>query len=140
MAVSQPAIVLYDGVCNFCDASVRFVVAHDRARYFAFAAQQSRTGRRLMEQAGQSVDSVDTLVLIEGDRVSTRSTASLRIARRLGGLWPLLYGLILVPRPLRDAGYDWFAARRYRWFGRSDECLLPTPELRDRFLDAGEMT
>jgi len=77
---------------------------------------------------------LDTLVLIEGDRVSTRSTAAFRINRRLGLPWCLLSAATIIPRPVSDFAYDHFARRRYRWFGRKDECMIPTPEVRDRFL------
>jgi predicted DCC family thiol-disulfide oxidoreductase YuxK len=73
-------------------------------------------------------------VVVERGGVYTKSTAALRIVRRVGGLWPALYALIVVPRPVRDFAYDWFARRRYRWFGKRDECMVPSPEVRERFL------
>jgi len=129
------AIVLFDGVCNVCDASVRFVFGHDRDGVFRFAPLQSPIAKSLLHRHHLPSDDLDTVVLIEGDHVSTRSTAALRIVRRLGGAWPLLYGLIVVPRPLRDAAYRWFANNRYRWFGRRESCAIPAPGLRERFLD-----
>jgi predicted DCC family thiol-disulfide oxidoreductase YuxK len=78
--------------------------------------------------------SLDSIVLVEGDRTFRRSTAALRISRRLNGFWPLMYGFIVIPRFLRDAVYDWIAKNRYRWFGKADQCRLPTPELKGRFL------
>jgi predicted DCC family thiol-disulfide oxidoreductase YuxK len=128
-------IVLFDGVCQLCNGSVLFIVKRDPSRQFRFAALQSTAGAALLRTFGLPTDVLDTLVLIEGDRVFTRSTASLRIARRLSGLWPLLYGLIVVPRPLRDLLYRVVARNRYRWFGRRDACMMPTPDLQERFLE-----
>jgi predicted DCC family thiol-disulfide oxidoreductase YuxK len=132
--VSRP-IVLFDGVCNLCNGSVTFIVKRDPGRWFRFAALQSAAGATLLRQFGLPADALDTLVLVEGNRAFTRSTASLRVARRLSGLWPLLYALIVVPRPIRDLLYGVVARNRYRWFGRRDACMMPTPDLRERFLE-----
>ena len=129
------SILLIDGECNVCTWTVRFVVPRDPEGRFAFAALQSPSGHRLLEQAGLPPDRLDTVVLLEDGAVHRRSAAVLRVVRRLSGAWPLLCVLWLIPRPLRDRLYDAFAARRYRWFGRRDECLVPTPDLAPRFLD-----
>lgn len=128
-------VLLFDGVCGLCHRAVAFVLARDRRGVFRFASLQSEVGRALAARCGLRPDALDTLVLVEGERCSTRSTAALRVARRLTGAWPLLAALLVVPRPLRDAVYDAVAARRYRWFGRYDSCPLPPPALRPRFLD-----
>jgi predicted DCC family thiol-disulfide oxidoreductase YuxK len=128
------AIVLFDGVCNFCNGSVRFIIRRDRRGYFRFAALQSNVGAELEERYGLDPSALDTLVLIEGRGVYTKSAAALRIARRLRWPWVALYALIVVPRRLRDLAYDWFARRRYRWFGRREECMVPSPKMRERFL------
>jgi predicted DCC family thiol-disulfide oxidoreductase YuxK len=128
------AIVLFDGVCNLCNGSVTFIIKRDPERRLRFAALQSDSGRALLGKVGLPRDALDTLVLVEGGRAYTRSTAALRIARRLSGLWPLFYGLIVVPRPLRDLLYRAVARNRYRWFGKRDTCMLPTPDLQERFL------
>lgn len=133
MSEKPRAIVLFDGVCNFCDHAVMFIVDRDRHGHFAFAPLQSPFAARLLASHGMS--GLSTMVVVEGERVYTRSAAALRIARRLDGLWPLLSVLWLVPKPLRDAAYSHFAANRYKWFGRLDACRVPTPELRSRFLD-----
>jgi predicted DCC family thiol-disulfide oxidoreductase YuxK len=132
-------VVLFDGVCNFCHASVNFIIERDRKGYFRFAPLQSDTGRELASQYGlaaRNADavSIDSLILIEGGKAYTYSTGALRIARHLDGLWPALYVFILVPRPVRDFLYRSFARYRYRLFGRKDECMIPTPEVRMRFL------
>lgn len=130
----EPAILLFDGVCNFCNGAVRFVVPRDPTGHFRFAALQSETGREVQQRFGLDPDDLDTVVLVEGDRFHAKSGALLRVARHLSGAWPLLAAFLVIPRPLRDWAYDRFAERRYRWFGRSDECPVPTPELRERFL------
>lgn len=128
------AILLIDGECNVCDWTVRFVAPRDPEGRFAFAALQSPRGRRLLEQAGLADHPPDSVVLLEDGAVYLRSSAVLRVVRHLSGAWPLLSVLWLIPRPLRDRLYDAFAARRYRWFGRRDSCLVPTPDLTTRFL------
>ena len=130
------AVILFDGVCNVCSGFVQFVIARDPAGRFRFAALQSDAARRLLRQpdaAGRA--SLASVVLVEGDQVFTQSTAALRIARGLGLPWRLAYGLIAVPRPLRDWVYDVVARHRYQWFGQRDACLVPTPHVRARFLD-----
>jgi predicted DCC family thiol-disulfide oxidoreductase YuxK len=127
-------IVLFDGVCNFCNASVNFVIDHDRRRRIRFAALQSDTGQRLLQHFGLRTDDFDTSVLVENGRAYTKSAAALRIARNLGGWWSLLAILLAIPAFLRDAAYDVLARNRYRWFGKAETCRVPTPEVQDRFL------
>ena len=127
-------VILFDGVCSLCNQFVLFVIDRDQHAHFAFASLQSEPGRRLL-QAHAIPDEVSTVVLVEDGRVSTRSTAALRIARRLGQPWSLFRVLMVIPKPARDLVYDWVARHRYAWFGRLDACRLPTPELRARFLD-----
>ena len=127
-------VVLFDGVCNLCNGSVRFIIAHDPAAHFRFAALQSEAARRLLSESGLNDQLADSVALIECGRVFTRSTAALHIARRLCFPWPLLYTLIVVPRTLRDAVYNLIARHRYGWFGKRDACMVATPELRTRFL------
>ncbi|MBY5992338.1 thiol-disulfide oxidoreductase DCC family protein [Ferrimonas balearica] len=127
-------IILFDGVCNFCNATVRFVWARDPKGYFRFAPLQSATAETLLA-AHPLPRNGDTVVLIQNGRAYQKSAAALRIARQLSGLWPLMACFLLVPRPLRDAVYDFIGRRRYRWFGRSEQCQLPSAELRRRFLD-----
>lgn len=130
----EPSILLFDGVCNFCSGAVRFLVPRDPEGRLRFAALQSETGTEIQRRFGLDLSDLDSVVLFEGDRCHTKSGAVLRVARKLSGAWPLLAVLLVIPRPLRDWAYDRFAERRYRWFGRSDACLVPTPQLRERFL------
>jgi predicted DCC family thiol-disulfide oxidoreductase YuxK len=130
------AIVLFDGVCNLCSSSVRFIAERDRAAFFKFASLQSDAGARLLTEHGITPPNGDptSIVVIEGGRALVRSTAALHIARHLDGIWKLGLALVIVPRFLRDIVYDFIASHRYRWFGKKDVCMVPTPELRARFL------
>lgn len=128
------SLVLFDGVCNFCNASVDFIIKRDPSKRFRFASLQSITGDQMLATHDMSGGAYDTLVLLEGNRVYTYSTAALRIARQLKFPWPLFYVLILVPRFLRDAVYSWFARHRYAWFGEMQACAFPNPDLRSRFI------
>ena len=128
-------ILLFDGVCNLCNGAVRFIVRFDAVGRFQFAPLQSDVGQALLERHGLSTDDFDSAVLIEDGEYTTKSTAALRIARRLDGPWPLLYPLIALPEGVRDGAYDLVAEYRYRVFGKKDECPVPDPEIRDRFAD-----
>ena len=129
-------VILFDGVCNLCVGFVQFVIRRDPGERFAFASLQSGVGRRLIRDHEMPGDALTSIILIEDDRYSWKSEAALRILRRLSMPWPLLYPFILVPRFIRDAVYGFIAAHRYQWFGKRDECMIPTPELKRRFLDA----
>lgn len=133
--VKEPVIVLFDGVCNFCNASVNFIIDHDPADRFRFAPLQSPLGEQLLARFGLAHQKIDSVVLIEAGRCFIKSTAAVRVARHLAPPWPALALLIMIPTGLRDLLYDWFARHRYQWFGRSDSCRMPTPQLRRRFLD-----
>lgn len=127
-------IVLFDGVCNLCNGSIQFLIKRDRQAYFRFASLQSDTGQKLQADLGMDPQALDSVILVEGDRWYKESDAALRIARNLPGVWKLLTAFRIVPRPLRDALYRLIARNRYRWFGKTETCWLPTPELRSRFL------
>lgn len=128
------AIILFDGVCNFCNGSVNFIIERDRAGYFKFAPLQSEIGERLLAENGIDKTTTDSVILIEDGKAYTHSTAALRVARKLDGAWNLFYYLIFVPRVLRDFFYKLFARYRYALFGKKDECMLPSPDVRRRFL------
>jgi predicted DCC family thiol-disulfide oxidoreductase YuxK len=130
----QP-IVLFDGVCKFCNAGVNFLIDHDRKAKLRFAALQSATGQALLEKFGLRKTNFDTMILVEGEHHSTRSTAALRIATYLDGWWWLACMALFVPPFLRDYAYNILARNRYRWFGTLDTCRMPTPTLRERFLE-----
>ena len=127
--------ILFDGVCNLCNGFVQFVIARDPEARFRFGALTSPAAAEVLRQAGVTGPLPDSVILIEEGQAYFRSDAPLRIARRLTFPWSLLYGLAIVPRFIRDPIYDFVAARRYRWFGRRDLCMVPTPELKRRFLN-----
>lgn len=127
-------VILFDGVCNFCNATINFVIDHDRANRFVFAPLQSETGRQLLQTNGLDNAKLDSVVLLKNGVVYHKSDAALQIARQLDGPWPLLYVFRILPRFLRNFVYDIVARNRYRWFGRRDSCRMPSPELRQRFL------
>ncbi len=128
------AIVLFDGICNLCNGAVSFILDRDPGGYFQFASLQSEEAKPLLRRCGLPADALGSIVLVEGDTCRVRSAAVLRILRHLSWPWPILSVLVILPRPIRDAAYDLLAARRYRWFGKSESCRLPRPEERDRFL------
>ncbi|OBZ11528.1 thiol-disulfide oxidoreductase DCC [Bacillus sp. FJAT-27264] len=128
------SVVLMDGVCHLCQGLVRFIIPRDPKSRFVFAPLQSEIAAQLLRDGGLEPGKLDTVVLVENGKCYTESAAALRIARGLRFPWPLAYVFTLVPRPLRDMIYRYVARNRYRWFGRDEQCLLPTPEIRKRFL------
>lgn len=134
MAVAGSKIVLFDGVCNVCNASVNFIIDRDPQGLFQFASLQSPIGQALARKHDIPTDEISTMVFVEDGVAHTKSTAALRIARHLRGPVRVAAALMAVPRPLRDAAYRVFAANRYRWFGQSESCRVPTPDIRRRFL------
>lgn len=126
--------MLFDGVCNLCNSSVQFILNHDKEEAFRFASLQSEEAQEVLGQFEDKPNDLSSVVLLENGTLYTRSTAALRVTRRLSGAWPLLYAFIIVPRPIRDTVYDWIARNRYRWFGKKDQCMIPSPDLKSRFL------
>jgi len=131
---NNPAIVLFDGICNFCSSSVLFIINRDREGYFRFAALQTDTGKQIMEEYGVNLIGKDSIILIENKKVYYRSSAALRISRKLRGAWKLFYAFIIIPPFLRNFFYDLVARNRYRWFGKRDTCFLPDAKIRERFI------
>lgn len=126
-------IILFDGECNFCDKSVQFIIKRDPEEIFSFTSQQGEAGQKMIEKY-HAPASIDSIILIENDTYYLKSSAALRICRHLQGAWKLLFIFILVPYPIRDFFYNILAKNRYKWFGKKDQCTLPTPEMRKRFL------
>jgi predicted DCC family thiol-disulfide oxidoreductase YuxK len=133
--VSDQPVILFDGVCNLCNSAVQYVIRRDPAGIFKFASLQSETGRELLKTYRLSPVEPDSFVLIQHHKAYTRSTAALKVARQLKGPSALLYGFIIVPAFIRNAVYNLIARNRYRWFGKQDECMVPTSALRQRFLN-----
>ena len=134
MSRTEGEILVFDGVCVLCSRSVAFVLAHDHARRYRFAALQTRSGRELLERHGLDPAEPLSMLLTDGTRVWTESDAVLRVVAGFGGAWRLTALLRVMPRPLRDWAYRTIARNRYRWFGKRDACIMPTAELADRFL------
>lgn len=132
---SPSAIILFDGVCNLCNGFVQFIIRHDTAGRYRFTSLQSEAGQKLLATYGVTVAATpETVLLAKEGRLYSHSTAVLHILRGFGGFWQLLYIGILLPQTLRDSLYRYVAQHRYQWFGQQDACMLPTPELAQRFL------
>ena len=127
-------LILFDGVCNWCNAWVSVTIAHDPAGRFKFGTLQSEQGQRILRDLHLSATDYQTFLLLEGGHVYTKSAAALRVIRQLSRWWPLYYVCMLVPAPLRDVVYDFVARHRYRWMGQADTCRVPTQTERDRFV------
>lgn len=133
--MSQPkSIVFFDGVCNLCNSSVDFMIKRDKNDRFLVGALQDETSKEILSQFEVKEDYLDSIVLLENGKVFYKSTAALKIARHLAGLWPALYPLIILPQGLRDVVYDWIGQNRYKWFGKQNTCRLPSPEEKAKFL------
>ena len=131
----NPHIVIFDGVCNFCNEAVNFIIKRDPRGVFAFAPMQSRCGQSLIQKYNIPEVGIDTLLLIKNGRSYLRTDAALEITKDLSGLWFFLRALKIVPRPLRGYFYKVFARNRYKLFGKRDTCMIPAPEVRSRFIN-----
>jgi len=129
----DPPLILFDGVCNLCNSSVQFVIRHDPRAGFRFAALQSPIGQAILDRYHFSKEKLISVIVVIDGKAYDRSRAALEIARRLDGLWPLMYAFIIIPPFIRNFVYDWVSGNRYKWFGKKDECMIPTPELKSRF-------
>lgn len=133
---SDKKIILFDGVCNLCNRSVQYIIKRDKKDEFRFAALQSEIGKQLIQERNIDTSKVDSIILIEpGVAYYVKSTAALIIGSSFGGFWKIANVLNLIPRQLRDIVYDLVAKYRYRWFGHKEECMVPTPALKAKFLD-----
>jgi predicted DCC family thiol-disulfide oxidoreductase YuxK len=126
-------VILFDGVCNVCNGFVQFVIRYDKKQYFKFASQQSEIGSAFLNKIYHTVAS-DSIVLIDGDKTYSKSMAVLKIIQSFGGIWKTAKIFEIIPRVISDFCYDVFAKYRYKLFGRKDECMIPTPEIRQRFI------
>jgi len=131
---SNHKIILFDGVCNLCNSTVTFVIKRDKKDVFRFAALQDEAGKRLIKKHAIDISKVDSILFVDGVKMFSKSTAALKIAKNMSGLYPLIYAFMIVPKFIRDWIYDYVARNRYRWYGKKDSCMIPTPELRRKFL------
>lgn len=129
-------IVLFDGVCNLCNDAIQRIIKHDKKDIFRFASLQSEIGKKLVEERGLDPEELDSIIMIDpGVAYYRKSTAALEISRDMAGGYSLLKNFLFLPEGLRDGIYDFIANNRYKWFGKKDQCMIPTPELRSKFLD-----
>jgi predicted DCC family thiol-disulfide oxidoreductase YuxK len=127
-------VLIFDGVCNLCEALVIFIVKRDKNATFRFITAQSEVGQRIQKQIGVDAIRNTTMILLKNGQIFTQSDAAIEVAKGLDGPWKLLTILVIIPRPLRDRCYSWIGKNRYTWFGSKDQCLLPTKELESRFI------
>tara|TARA_R110002020_G_scaffold155322_2_gene336277 strand:- start:800 stop:1207 length:408 start_codon:yes stop_codon:yes gene_type:complete len=127
-------IILFDGVCNLCNSSVIFAIKRDKSDVFRFAALQSEIGEQLTSKYNIDTSKTDSIILIDGEKYYEKSSAALHIAKYLSGGWPLLYFFIILPKFIRDSVYNFIAKNRYKWYGKKESCMIPTPELQAKFL------
>jgi predicted DCC family thiol-disulfide oxidoreductase YuxK len=133
--LKERSIILFDGVCNLCNGAILFVIKRDKRNHFTFASLQSPAGQKILEEHHLPPANNKSFVLVENGRAYTGSVGALQVARKLDGLWPLLYIFIIVPKFIREKIYYWISKNRYKWFGKKDECMVPTPALKARFLN-----
>lgn len=127
-------IILYDGVCHLCNGVVNTILLRDKSKTFRFSPLQSDRGQSLLKKFNLPTDDFDSFVLVEGEHAYQRSDAAIRVMRGMGFPYNLGAALWILPPPVRDALYNWVAKNRYKWFGQYDSCLMPTPDIKERFL------
>jgi predicted DCC family thiol-disulfide oxidoreductase YuxK len=130
----ESPVILFDGVCNLCSGFVQVMIRIDKKGQFKFASIQSDYGQKALQKFKLPTEEISTVVMVDRERVYTHADVALQIALRLGGLWRLFAVFYLIPRPLRNLIYNWVARNRYRWFGQKESCMIPTPELKNRFV------
>lgn len=133
--MSQNPIILFDGVCNFCNGAVNFVIKRNSKSNIRFAALQSEPGQQLLKKYKLPATTMESFVFIENGIAYKQSTAALKVCRHLRRLWPLCFGFIIIPKFIRDGIYNWIARNRYKWFGVRKQCMIPSPDLKARFLE-----
>ncbi len=134
MPDNEKAIILFDGVCNFCNSSVNFVIKHDKKNHFLFAPLQSETAKKLLEKFNIDSSKTDSFILIENNKAYLKSTAALRVTKHLNKLYPLLYAFLITPPFIRNSVYNLVAKNRYKWFGKKEICMIPSAEIKGKFI------
>lgn len=132
--VNEKAIILFDGVCNFCNSSINFVIKHDKKNHFLFAPLQSETAKKLLEKFNIDSSKTDSFILIENNKAYLKSTAALRVTKHLNKLYPLLYALMITPPFIRNGVYGLIARNRYKWFGKKETCMIPSAGNKKKFI------
>jgi predicted DCC family thiol-disulfide oxidoreductase YuxK len=131
----EQSIILFDGVCNYCNSMVNFVIQQDKNKKFKFAALQSEAGQKILQKCSLPTQDFDSFILIENGKVFKSSTAGLKVLNKLPVYWKWSQVFWIVPKFLRDAVYNVIAKNRYKWFGRKETCMIPSPQVKERFLD-----
>ena len=132
--MKYPMVIVFDGVCNLCNSSVQWVLKYDKNARFSFASLQGEFGQNLLKQNALDPKTFHSFILLEGDQLYTQSTAALRVAKKMSFPFFLLYPFILVPKFIRDTIYDYIANNRYKWFGKTESCMIPDPAVQQRFI------
>ncbi|NJB81659.1 thiol-disulfide oxidoreductase DCC family protein [Wenyingzhuangia aestuarii] len=127
-------LILFDGVCNLCNNSVQLVIKNDSKNIFVFSTLQNPAVIAYLASKGDQYNNIDSVMLVSNSKIYTKSSAALTIAKHLKGWYPALYLFYVIPKPIRDFVYDVIARNRYKWFGKKDNCMIPTPELKNKFL------
>jgi predicted DCC family thiol-disulfide oxidoreductase YuxK len=127
-------IILFDGVCNLCNGAVNYIIKRDKKNIFKFAALQSEVGQELVTKFKIDTSKVDSIILIDGETYYEKSSAALHITKELSGAYPLLFVFMIIPKFIRNSVYDYVARNRYKWFGKKESCMIPTKELKSKFL------
>lgn len=129
------SVIFFDGLCNLCNGAVQFIIERDTNNVYHFASLQSDFAKNELSKFDIDTAQMNSFILLENGKIYQRSTAALRVSKKLRGLWPLLYIFIIIPPFIRDGFYDYIAKNRYKWFGKQESCWVPTPELKSKFLD-----
>ena len=132
--MKHDTVILFDGVCNLCNAAVQYIIKHDAKGVFKFASLQSEAGQKLLSHFKLAQDNFNSFVLIQNNQTYIKSTAALMVAKQLNGVTKLLYGFIIVPTFIRNTVYNIIASKRYKWFGKREDCMVPTASLQSKFL------
>lgn len=132
--ITKP-VVLFDGVCNLCSYSVQFIIKRDKYKQFCFASLQGQFGQQVLKQFHLPEKQLNSFILLKEGKIYTQSTGVLNVARELSGLWTVFYVFIIIPPFIRNAVYHFIASNRYKWFGKRNECWVPSPEISSRFID-----
>ena len=132
--ITPQPLILFDGICNLCNSSVQFVLKKDKNKQFKFASIQSDAAKEILLQFSKNNSDLDSIILIYNGRRYEKSSAILRIGKLLGGFYSLGMVFWLIPKPIRDWVYDYIAKNRYKWYGKKDQCMIPTPEIKNQFL------
>lgn len=134
--MTNDSVILFDGVCNLCNNFVQFVIKHDKNERFKFASLQSDYAQKRLKSENLPQNDMRSIILIENNQIYRQSTAVLKIAKHLSGGWKLFQIFLILPKFIRNPIYSYIAKHRYKWFGKKDECMIPTPNLKSRFLEA----